>query len=96
MIHSMQKIVMRPWLFGRLEFDITIAESILNCRRRLSGLVNVALRVVAVEDDAETVAITQLLQLVLLDRIGFTWILNLVRLSCEITVNSYCKALHDL
>ena len=56
---SMQKIVMRPLLSGGLNFDITIAESILNCRRRLSGLVNMALRVVTVEDDTETVAITR-------------------------------------
>ena len=96
MNHSMQKINLGPILSRGRRFDVTIPESILNCRRRLSGLVNVALRVVAVEDDAEIVAITQLLQLVLLDRIGFTWILNLARLSCEITVNSYCKALHDL
>ena len=59
MNHSMQNIIMRPLLSGRLDFDITIAESILNCRRRLSGLVNLALRVVTVEDDAETVAITR-------------------------------------
>ena len=59
MNHSMQKLVLQPLLSGRLDFDITIAESILNCcRRRLSGLVNMALRVVTVEDDAETVDIT--------------------------------------
>ena len=60
MNHSMQKLVLQPLLSGRLDFEITIAESILNCcRRRLSGLVNLALRVVTVEDDAETVAITR-------------------------------------
>ena len=59
MNHSMQKIVMQSLLSGRLDFDITIAETFLNCRRRLSVLVNLALRVVTVEDDAETVGITE-------------------------------------
>ena len=93
MNHSMQNIIMRPLLSGRLDFDITIAESILNCRRRLSGLVNLALRVVTVEDDAETVAITQLLPLYWIE---FSRLLYPARLSCAIIMNSYCKALHNL
>ena len=59
MDHSMQKIIKHSLLYRRSDFDTTISESILNCRRRFSRLVNVALRVVTVEDDAETVAITR-------------------------------------